>query len=343
MIRLCNILGLTSTMSAGFIIAAEQSPFAGAADFNAPALDMTPPQHITPGKLRLWQPAGIAPFEARLVGMEGQLSNNAHAIVSTPNGRLIKLHVSALSDADVAHLQQWYKQNAFTTINTYNHGRYAAKVLSATYSKSGESIIALLCAAHGTHRLICVPNKVVTEQQAKSYPGLCYVEETTLKLLRKHADSEPAPATQGYLPVARNVNQAIAYAAMRGVGIVVLFLDKKGSATDSGFRDYMQQNPGAVARWAQQYVFLPAYRHEDGTYPASVYEEVCALGMLVEQPFSYFDFLKTTHEGYLHGITFYYTPETGLKHRPPTTGKWSVYLPHTEAEEEPENHCIFHP
>lgn len=343
MIRELYILCVAALLSMGGTGAAAQSPFASAADFNAPAPDMTPPQDIIRGKRRLWQPAGLAPFEACLVGMEGMLSNNAHAIVRSAKGRTIKLHISALSDADVAHVQQWYKQNAFATINTYNHGRYAAKVLSATYSKSGESIIALLCAAHGTHRLICVPNKVVTAQQASVYPGQCYVDEPTLKLLRHHADSAPAPTAPRHLPVAESANQAIAYAAMRGVGIVVLFLGKKGSDTDRRFRAYMQQNPQAVARWAQQYIFLPAYCQEDGTYPESMKEEVSALGNLLEQPFSYFDFLKTVHEGYLHGITFFYTPETGQKHRPPTTGKWSVYLPHIEEEELLPNHCIFHP
>lgn len=305
----------------------EKSTYATAAEFGAPALNMEIPQYLEPTQERTWYPRGEEPFRAMLSGISGTWGNRVNVHLTTPTGRKLALNITSLSDADAAYVRRWYESNRFETIESYMQGRFAARILSAAYTQSGENIIALVVKANGETMQLIVPNEEMGATKAKTSPNLYIVTPETLHMLQRYAEL-PVSKEKAHLPVAENVNEALLYSHLRGSSIVLIMLNRRGSEADVAFRYYIQQHPQVVAEWAERHVFLLAYCNEEGFYTEDFHHDLTLLNQLHGTQYTFQEIRITDELSYMWGCDFAATRRVVAGYYQAFIAMpWAVYIP----------------
>lgn len=274
---------------------AADSPYARAEEFGYPRLQLQAAEHISPAPMRTWHPAGEPPLQAVPVSMSGTWGKEAVITLRTPTGRTMEVSAQALSDADLDAVRGWLAQNEMMPIRTRAHGDYTARILEVSYTAgvkmtgSGpqpcsdkELLMLRFATPDGTvYSRIChaKPLNDSELQQARragkiSSDVWVLHEETHRALLRHLQEPSPATPTTTPLPIADNLPEALACAALRDVSIVYLTLGPRGCAADTALRTYLSRHPEAAATWAQRHVFLIAYRDAQGKLPEQCYKDL---------------------------------------------------------------------
>ncbi len=313
--------------------------FARAEEFGAPRLDMSRQNYLQAAEEREWHVAGHAPIKATLTGINGEWGNRAQVIVTTPKGRKLNINITDISDADTDYVRQWYESNDFVTIKAFHRGSHPARIISAIYNQNGSHIIAIAAKTDGELQTLYVPNCECNRVYAQHHINTYAVEPKTLRVLREHADRVP-PGDTPPLPVAENVNEAIAYSALRGTAIVVLFLNRRGSSLDKEFRRYISEHPDAVKRWSKHYVFLIAYCQENGYYSDNILKEEKALAYLYNSGEFGHSSILMDDLGYIYYriYSLYEAPPGASDLR--RGAAWSLYIP--RFHKIPASHSLFH-
>lgn len=252
---------------------AQDGGFAKAAEFGAPRLSLNSPPYLKPGDMRTWQlPSG--PLHAAVVAIRGEWGRNAMVQLRTADGLQLVVPARNMSESDLDAVRQWLAGNEFTELETLRHGKVLCKIQAVTELNT-YTLMVHLVQPDGMLRHWPMYRKTIEPGQrfdARPVP----VTQQTLDLLHEHLRRqktlEPAP-----LAIAESVQEAAACAAIRGQSVVVLFLNQRGSKTDTNFRNYLKRHPYAAAHLSRRHVFLLAYKGEDGTYPGLMMRDLIAL------------------------------------------------------------------
>lgn len=250
----------------GQVLAADAGGFASAAEFQYPSPGLEPPQLLSPAAERTWSPAGMEPFRAELLGFYGEWGNDAIIMLRTPSGRRVEYDVSSLSDADIDSIREWIKLNSFENFETYREGKQLVRILSVVPLRDGKSYFVRLVLSNGTCYALKTNCQPMNEHEAQQQMDDRFkVTNDTLEILKRYALRKPETAP--VLPIVTSTDDALLYSSLHRVGIVVLYLNRRGSAVDEAFRQYLTAHPEWVAQWAGQFVFMLAYADEKGGYP----------------------------------------------------------------------------
>lgn len=279
------------------LCAAEAASYARPEEFGSTPLKLCAADHITPSPMRQWHIAGEPPLRAALVSMQGEWGKRARVTLRTPTGRRLTLPVRVLSVADLDAVRTWLRENEFTTIRTYTHGELKARVLSVSYaagvqmSSSGpratpdrKRLLVSLAEQDGTvHTFICAAESMseqdrqMARRTGKLTNDVRVLHEDSLKLLLAHMEDHPSPTEPAALPIAADLPEALACAALRDVSIVHITLGPRGCEADKALRRYLSEHPGAAAVWAQRHVFLICYRDSQGKLPEQCLSDLTQL------------------------------------------------------------------
>ncbi|MBQ3217826.1 MAG: hypothetical protein IJB33_03025 [Akkermansia sp.] len=288
---------------------AEDAPYATPEEFGSVPLQLQAAEHIIPTDLRPWQIAGQPPLRAALVRMQGKWGKDARVTLRTSTGRTIELPVTALSDADLEAVRSWMQQNQFITIRTLRHGDHTARLLSVSYTAASQVnsngsltlnpgkryMLVRMAMQDGTIlNRICVAEPLKSEAEIRNQSAGVWVlqEETRLNLLR-YMQEHPQPSQPEPLPIAANLPEALACAALRDVSIVYITLGPRGCEADKALRRYMKEHPEAGAIWAQRHVFLISYRDSQDKLPRQCLHDIRELNWHHAEPTTY-DFSNET-------------------------------------------------
>ncbi len=245
-----------------------------AAEFRCVEGTVTPPQFLTPSEERTWTPAGERPFRAKLQGIQGEWGNEAAVILCTPTGRRLEYAAYTLSDADLDVVRTWLKANSFESFETYREGKQLVRILSVVPLR--DSYYVRLVLSNGNCYALKTNLKPMTATEARvQVDDRFKVTNATLEMLQRYAacKTEEAPV----LPVVTSVDDALLYAALHRVGIVVMYLNRRGSAVDVAFRQYVEAHPEWVNRWEKQFVFMLMYADDNGLYSPKCHEDTMRL------------------------------------------------------------------
>ena len=250
----------------GQVLAMDCGGFASPADFQYPAPCQGIPQLLKPAAERTWTPVGSQPFRAELLGFYGDWGNDATIILRTPSGRRVEYDISSLSDDDIVSIREWIKLNAFENFETYREGKQLVRILSVVPLRDGKSYFVRLVLSNGTCYALKTNCQPMSEHEARQQMDDRFkVTDCTLEMLKRYAALKPEDSP--VLPIVTTTDDALLYSSLHRVGIVVLYLNRRGSAEDEAFRQYLAAHPEWVAQWAGQCVFMLAYADENGAYP----------------------------------------------------------------------------
>lgn len=270
--RFLIIIGCWLLVFSG-IAKAQDGGFAKAEEFGSPRLDLNTPQYLKYGDMRTWQlPSG--PLQAMAVAVLGEWGRNAVVQLRTADGLQLGVPARNMQESDLNAVRQWLADNEFTELETLRHGNVLCKILAVT-ELSDYTLFVHLVQPDGVLRHWPIYRKTLQPGQrfdARPVP----VTQQTLNLLHKHLqDQKELPSAP--LAIAESVQEAAACAAIRGQSVVVLFLNQRGSSTDTNFRNYLKRYPYAAAQLSRRHVFLLAYKGEDGTYSGRMMHDLIAL------------------------------------------------------------------
>ena len=288
---------------------AEDAPYATPEEFGSNPLQLKEAVHIIPSVVRQWNIAGERPLSAALVKMQGKWGKDARVTLRTPTDRTIEISVTALSDTDVEAVRDWMTQNRFITIRTLKHGDFTARVLSVSYAaathvnpngsltlKPGKQYMQVRLAMQDGAVLnrICVAEPMTDKSRiANQSAGVWVLQEETRQELLRYMQEHPQPTETAPLPIAADLSEALACAALRDVSIVYLTLGPRGCEADKALRNYVKEHPEAGAIWAQRHVFLISYRDSNDKLPQQCLHDIQQLNWHHGEPTTY-DFSNET-------------------------------------------------
>ena len=260
---------------------ADDGGFATAAEFGAPRPELTTPKPELSTPLRQWMVRGERPFRAQLTGISGRWGKNATVSLRTPTGRMLNIPASRLSDADLQAIRDYMQAEGFVQRHTYRYGTLDVKLLSVRPHSKEELQLVLQDLSGRVHymRANTEPWQEEYARKVQFNDPIVMQEETRLMLLDFMSKNPPHPPAQNApLPIAESAMEALTYAALRDVSVVVLTMGPRGCRADVDFRRYLREHPEAADIWAQRHVFLIAYTDATGTLPADCCRELAELG-----------------------------------------------------------------
>ena len=260
---------------------ATEGGFATAAEFGAPRLQLTAAEPKLTTPLRQWHAAGERPFRAQLTGISGPWGKEATVRLRTPTGRTLNIPAKRLSDADLDSIRNYMKEQSFVQLHTYRYGTLDVKLLNVRRHSEEELQLEMLDLSGKVHymRTNAHPWQEEYARKVQLNDTIVMQEETRQMLLDYMAKNPPLPPVQNApLPVAESALEAITYAALRDVSVVVLTMGPRGCKADVAFRQYLSQHPEAAGIWAQRYVFLVTYTDCTGNLPPDCCRELAQLG-----------------------------------------------------------------
>ncbi len=270
----CLLPLLFFLLSLPLLATAEGGGFATAEDFGYTPPALTAAPHLDTNLERRWHPAGERPVHGTLHGFRGPWGNTATVILRMPTGRLKEYAATTLPDTELEEVRKWIEAKGFETFETYRTGKIQVRVHSVTPLR--DNYFVMLSLSDGTHCCMRTNLRPVQRDFAlQRADDTMYVTDATLDMLRRHAERKPQGTPM--LPIVSTAEDALLYAALHNTGIVVLYLNRRGSEVDSAFRRYLEQNPEYVARWAGGFVFLVAYADEHGQYPPHCHQALLQL------------------------------------------------------------------
>lgn len=259
--------------------AANDGGFATAKEFGSPKLELTAPEPMLPTPLRQWNVAGERPFLAQLTGISGKWGKNATISLRTPTGRVLRIPAQHLSDKDLQTIRDYMQAEHFVQLHTYRYGTLDVKLLSVRRLSKEELLLEVL-ALDGTRHFMRANAEPWQEEYARKvqYNETIVMQEETRNMLLQQLNLHAKPQTKHTpLPVAENAMEALTYAALRELSVVVITMGPRGCKADVHFRRYLNEHPEAAGIWAQQYVFLIAYTDSTGTLPPTCCRELAQL------------------------------------------------------------------
>ena len=285
--------------------------FAPAAEFGSPKLDIGPAELVVPSEMRHWKQRWGKPVTGSLVGLNAY-STPLFGIFRSPDGKLFSAALEMQEPDDGAVVKKWIEDNRIVKLQFYTHPMRMARILTAYTSPGGDKIYAHIYDTMGETWVLPIPNREVTKEYARSSSGEYYAHPDTLRLLREEAERvKNTPAPETHLPVAENANEALLYILQRGVSVVILKLNRRGSTYDLAFRELLKDKK-LVSAWAQRHVFLIAYAGDDGLYHPELQKELTSLTNMMEGPG--YTILPPERPDAFRGSTLLYYP--GSKTRP---------------------------
>ncbi|MBQ3217820.1 MAG: hypothetical protein IJB33_02995 [Akkermansia sp.] len=279
--------------------------FATAAEFGSPKLDIGPTELLVPSEMRSWKQRWAKPVVGSLVGLN-PYSSPLFGIFKSPEGKKISAALQTEDPEDGAVVKKWKEENRIVTLRFYAHPMRMVRILTAYTTPKGDMIFAHIYDTMGETWVLPIPNKEVTPEFARSSPSSYYADPDTLKLLREEAERvKNTPAPERPLPVAESANEAVLYILQRGVSVVLLNLNRRGSTYDLAFRELLKDKK-LVSAWAQRHVFLIAYTDDNGLYHPEHQNELNSLCRMLES--SGITVLPPKRPDAFRGATLHYFP-----------------------------------
>ena len=264
---------------------ADNGGFARAAEFGAPRLNLSEPKYISPSPEREWKPAGEPPLRAVLLRIEGEWGNNARVVLRSPLGRIVRVPARALSDADLDAVEQWMRDNEFITLDTYKHGSHKVRLISA-FERTGFSFglykVRFARPDGSIHTWSTNNREVFPVELREGTTGPVYMPPESSSRITEFLKKQQLRPNEPLL-IAEDEYEAMAYSAMHGLNINIIYLNRRGSATDVAFRHYLETHPYAGAHWNNRHVFLLVYSGDDGRLSGEVQQAITTLMLLQEK------------------------------------------------------------
>lgn len=256
---------------------AGEGGFAPATDFGYPAPQLTETSSTTHATERVWHPAGEKPLRATVKGIRGLWGNNAIVILRTPTGRMKEYAASTLAEKDLQAVRNWMQENNYEPFETYQAGKTMVRIRNVVPLRNEYHVSLVM--ENGLSCTLKTNKHPVHRDKALQMANVttCVTDET-LALLQRHAEKKPGGTPS--LPIVTSADDALLYAATHGCDIVVMYLNRRGSAIDEAFRHYLAKHPELVSRWGAGFVFLMAYADEHGNYPPHCHRDIMRLHYL---------------------------------------------------------------
>lgn len=303
---------------------AADGPFATAAEFGSPRLNLDPVQYFTPSEIRTWPHPFSKPETGRLVGLNPHASP-LHGILERKDGSTVAFPLMTTDDDIQAVVNKWKEDNKIIPLSFYAHNSRLVRLLAIYASSDNKMIYAHTVSTLGETYSYPIPNEEVSAAVAKSVSYLYYVHPETLKILREEVERRKnAPIPDNPLPVAENANEALLYVLRRAVSIVYLQLNRRGSTADLAFRELLKDKK-LVSAWAQRHVFLIAYADDDGLYHPELEKELGSLSAFLEGGVGTRN-LPPTRPDTFRGPNVYYHPGCKVQPFKTYTTEWRYRL-----------------